>query len=82
MLIDNNLWGVVNNWVDQLEEETFIQVLPLLRRTFSNFSSPERRKLGEKVKSGSSHTVIKTAAQFDNERGKKGIDVVMKLMGY
>ena len=52
LLIDQDLWNVVNSWVEQLEEEIFIQVLPLLRRTFSNFSKPERRKLGEKVKSG------------------------------
>ena len=75
LLIDNDLWNVVNNWVDQLDEETFTQVLPLLRRTFSNFSNPERKKLGEKVKSGGSNIVIKTEMQFDNERGKKGIEV-------
>ena len=83
LLIDHDLWDVVNNWVEQLEEGVFIQVLPLLRRTFSNFTKPERRKLGEKVKSGSSGTIIKqTEIGIDSERAKRGIDVVMKMFGY
>ncbi len=83
LLIDNDLWTVVDYWVDQLDEETFIQVLPLLRRTFSDFSKPERRKLGEKVKSGGSGTIMrKTEAGIDSERAKKGVDIVMKLLGY
>ena len=82
LLIDNNLWGVVNNWVEQLTGETFIEVLPLLRRTFANFSKPERRKLGEKVKQGGANVMVKTETDFDAERGKQGIGVVMRLLGY
>jgi hypothetical protein len=83
LLIDNDLWMVVNNWVSGLDEETFVQVLPLLRRTFSSFPAPERRKLGEKVKAGGiSSVAIKTEKDFDSERGKKGIEAVMKLFGY
>ena len=83
LLIDQDLWNVVNNWVEQLEEDVFVQVLPLLRRTFANFSKPERRKLGEKVKSGSSGAVVKqTSIGIDEERAKQGIEVVMRMMGY
>jgi hypothetical protein len=84
LLIDNDLWAVVNNWVQQLDEENFTQVLPLLRRTFSNYSKPERRKLGEKVRSGgvSGNVLQKLATDIDSERAKQGIDVVMKMMGY
>lgn len=83
LLIDQDLWNVVSNWVEQLEEDVFVQVLPLLRRTFANFSKPERRKLGEKVKSGSSGIVVKqTAIGIDEERAKQGIGVVMRMMGY
>jgi len=83
LLIDNDLWQVVDNWVEQLDEETFTQVLPLLRRTFSNFSKPERRKLGEKVRSGSAGAVQqKTSTTIDSERARQGIEVVMKMMGY
>lgn len=84
LLIDNDLWTVVNNWVQQLDEENFTQVLPLLRRTFSNYSKPERRKLGEKVRAGAagSTAIQKQTTDIDNERAKQGIDVVMKMLGY
>jgi hypothetical protein len=82
LLIDNDLWNVINNWVNGLDEEVFIQVLPLLRRTFSNFTQPERRKLGEKVKSGNTGSqpiIIET--NFDYERAKRGIPIVLELLG-
>lgn len=84
LLIDDDLWSLVNNWVDTLDEETFTRVLPLLRRTFAGFSSPERKKLGEKVKTGGSGTTTtKRLAESDihAERAKQGIPVVMQLLG-
>jgi len=83
LLLDDDLWTVVNNWVDVLPEESFVDVLPLLRRTFANFSKPERRKLGEKVKSGgSTRMTVRAESGIDDVRARKGIDVVMKLFGY
>jgi hypothetical protein len=83
LLIDNDLWNLVNNWVGFLEEETFTRVLPLLRRTFAGFSSPERKKLGEKVKTGSGGTISKRVAENDlqEERARQGIPVIMQLLG-
>lgn len=82
LLIDNDLWQVVNSWVEQLDEDVFIQVLPLLRRTFANFTKPERRKLGEKVKQGGAAITIKTETNFDEVRALKGVNVVMELLGF
>ena len=60
-----------------------MQVLPLLRRTFANFSSPERRKLGEKVRTGGTggqqHTT--TITNFNTARAKQGLPVIMELFG-
>ncbi len=83
LLVDNNLWSLVAEWVSGLEAETFTQVLPLLRRTFAAFTPPERKKLGEKVKSGGAVTGIKAVHQtdVDEERAKQGIPVVMQLLG-
>jgi len=81
LLIDEDLWTVVNSWVDQLEESVFTQLLPLLRRTFACFTSPERRKLGEKLKSGG----VKQASihrPFDETKMEKALPVVMQLLGY
>jgi hypothetical protein len=83
LLVDNDLWTVIDDWVRQLDENTFDDILPLLRRTFSNFSTAERRRLGEKVKTGGGAGImIKAEIDFDAERAKNAIPVVMKLMGY
>lgn len=50
LLLDDKLWQLVNSWLCGLSEDTFIELLPVIRRTFSNFSMAERRKLGEKAK--------------------------------
>lgn len=82
LLLDHDLWAVINNWVEQLDESTFVQVLPLLRRTFSNYSNTERRKLGEKVKSGGQGVLLKTTGAFDEERALQGVPVILQLLGY
>lgn len=83
LLIDNELWALVNNWIGELNEETFTRVLPLLRRTFANFSAPERKKLGEKAKAGESGTATRTVLDnnIHEERARQGIPVIMQLLG-
>jgi hypothetical protein len=82
LLLDNELWSVINEWVNQLDEEVFSHILPLLRRTFSSFSQPERRKLGEKAVSGGATKLRITEAGIDEARAVQGIPVMMKLFGY
>ena len=43
LLIDDDLWQIVNSWVTQLDEELVVKALPLLRRTFGPFPTPQRR---------------------------------------
>lgn len=84
LIIDNNLWSLVDQWVKNLSEEDFIALLPLMRRTFSQFSHAERRKIGEKAKKGDSGAVtIDTVSNenVDRERGLNAIPVVAQLLG-
>ena len=83
LLLDHDLWQVIDDWVSTLEEEVFMQVLPLLRRTFANFSNPERRKLGEKVRLGNglAHQRNVIEENFDDERAQMGIPVILELLG-
>ncbi len=46
------LWNLLDGWLDSLNPEHFTEVLPLLRRTFSTFASPERRQMGELARRG------------------------------
>ena len=54
LLIHETLWRMVDNWVRSLSAEAFIELLPLLRRTFATFEWGERRQLGEKITAESS----------------------------
>ncbi|UOE47084.1 DUF5682 family protein [Mucilaginibacter sp. SMC90] len=83
LLLDQDLWQVIDNWVAGLADDIFMQVLPLLRRTFANFTNPERRKLGEKARSGggTGHQHTNISANFDPERAKQGLPVIMQLLG-
>ncbi len=85
LLIDNTLWRMVDQWVSTLTEQVFAELIPILRRTFAGFTTAERRKLGEKVKHGQSGGgAIKATVKenFDHERAKIGIPIVMQLLGY
>jgi len=49
LLHDRRLWSILDDWVAGLRGDTFIELLPLLRRTFSTFPAPERRQIGERL---------------------------------
>lgn len=86
LLHDHTLWQILDTWVDELSTDHFIQILPLIRRTFSSFSAPERRQMGErartyKTESSTSAFVIEDTA-FDVERANTVIPLVMQLLGH
>lgn len=49
LLNQDGLWQALDQWLSELGPESFVELLPLLRRAFSGFSSPEHRLMGEKV---------------------------------
>lgn len=86
LLLDHTLWNLIDQWVASLSKDVFKETLPLLRRTFSEFSSAERRKLGEKAKHGNSpHATIDSIHNADSTvdatRGMLPIPTVMQLFG-
>jgi hypothetical protein len=46
---DAGLLALVDAWLAGIPGDKFVDVLPLLRRTFSTFARPERRTIGEKA---------------------------------
>jgi len=46
---DKALLRLIDDWLAVLDSDRFEQVLPLLRRTFSTFSGPERRTIGDRA---------------------------------
>ncbi len=81
LLHDEALWQVIDEWVVSLSGETFIQLLPLLRRTFSTFAAPERRQMGERVAQGASVRVAVASGDFDAARAEAVLPLVRQLLG-
>ena len=83
LLLDDNLWHVLYAWVATLEGKTFVELLPLLRRTFANFSSVERQKIGEKVKGQGlkkNTTQTKDTLNFDMPTAEKSLGLLKELL--
>lgn len=50
LIHDDALRQLLDDWVRSVSAEQFLQVLPLLRRTFATFPFAERRVLGERLR--------------------------------
>lgn len=84
LLHDDRLWQTVDAWLASLNEDNFTRILPLTRRTFSQFSSTERTQLGARAKhSGSGNAVPKATTQIEwNEtRALKPLAVLDQILG-
>lgn len=81
---DDRLLSIVDDWVCSLSRDTFDQVCPIARRTFSTFEKPERRQLGEKLAREASNAPgnVQTAADdYDPERGSLVEPVLRLILG-
>lgn len=87
MLNQDALWRALDGWMSNLAPDLFVALLPILRRAFSNFQGPERRKMGEKVKHihASSETTHTTAdgdqSGINQEHARRVLPLLAQLMG-
>jgi len=81
LIVNDPLWHILNDWVRALPEAAFIELLPLLRRTFSSFEKAERRQLGERVAHGSvALGRPETAADLDPARAAQMLPILTLLL--
>jgi hypothetical protein len=59
--------------------DNFVQVLPLLRRTFAQFPSPERRQIGERLRAGQQLQSKATSAEFDEAAARAVLPVLKRI---
>ncbi|MGV9778941.1 DUF5682 family protein, partial [Streptosporangium sp. NPDC003464] len=80
---DARLLALIDGWLTGLAPETFVDVLPLLRRTFGAFAAPERRSIGSRVRSLVTGTVpgAEGAAELDEERAAAAVRTVLMILG-
>ena len=78
---DARLFGLLDGWLTNLSTDVFQEVLPLLRRTFSQFPAPERRALGEKARSGEARAASSLDGNVDPARAALVLPLVRQLLG-
>ncbi|HWT95165.1 MAG TPA: DUF5682 family protein, partial [Solirubrobacteraceae bacterium] len=90
---DERLLGLVDEWLAGLAGEQFEEVLPLVRRSFSVLSGPERRQVAERVKrtrvgdgAGASGAAEDAqagglATELDLARAEPALDLVAQILG-
>lgn len=81
LVYDDRLWRVLDNWLATLPDAAFIRVLPLLRRTFSTFSKPERRAMGEQARRGAAVAAGGAGEGLDERAIVKVLPILAKVLG-
>jgi Family of unknown function (DUF5682) len=81
---DERLLALVDGWLAGIPAETFVEVLPLLRRTFSGFAAPERRAIGERaarLREGAAPEA-RPGTDLDPDRAARVLPSVALLLGW
>lgn len=86
LLHDDAIWQVLDRWVISLGPDTFVTLLPLLRRTFATFPIGERRQMADRVQQGGLARGPQTTARFDEatfdrDRADGVLPLVAQLLG-
>ncbi|NRB51614.1 MAG: hypothetical protein HRU41_28335 [Saprospiraceae bacterium] len=75
------LWEMLDGWVDTLTPEAFQEVLPVLRRTFSNFPGPERTKMLHLARQGIDHITTAENKEMNADRAELVWPTLQLLLG-
>lgn len=88
LLHEHGLWLALDRWLSNLHEEIFVEMLPLVRRSFSNFSAPERRSIGELIKNlkpgpspHSADSKHQDLDHLDHEQAAKVLPILRQILG-
>ncbi|MCX4748564.1 DUF5682 family protein [Kitasatospora sp. NBC_01287] len=87
LLHDPRLLALLDSWLTEVPEQTFIDLLPLLRRTFAALEAGVRRGVGAKVAAGRPVLMGRpadaadAAEELDQERADAALPTVLRLLG-
>ena len=74
-----DLWTILNDWVGQLPGDYFREIMPVLRRTFSRFTGPERSKMLDLARNQRSAAVTVNDQTWNEERSA-GVRTILNLI--
>lgn len=83
---DADLLGLLHAWLCGLPAEQFQAVLPLVRRTFSRFTGPERGQIGQAVSQlgaggGGRKPGAEIVWRIDEARARPAVELAARLLG-
>ncbi len=86
LLHDPTLLTLLDTWITALPDDQFTAILPLLRRSFSQFPAPERHQIGRQLTTRKSPTTATTAATPADQdlhptRTQKLLPILQQLLG-
>lgn len=81
LLHDAAVWSLVDAWLADLADAHFLQVVPLLRRSFANFSQAERRELGARAAQGVKVAPVVVVSEGDAVRAALPVPTLRLLLG-
>ncbi|MDN5857264.1 MAG: DUF5682 family protein [Pseudonocardia sp.] len=77
---DRVLLDLLDTWVRGLTEEDFMVVLPLMRRTFGEYTGPERAELGRAVHRLSDGAATESERAIDERRAAPAVAAVAAIL--
>lgn len=80
LLHETELLRLLDEWVASVDDTTFEDLLPLLRRTFSRFQAPERRQIGGRIRNLDAATDLGRTASLDLDLARPALARVAALL--
>ena len=81
LIHDAELRSLLDGWVCQLDEAQFVDMLPLLRRTFGTFAAAERQTIAERIAVGAENIDRQRPEEFDLELVAPALATVDLILG-
>lgn len=89
LLHQDGVWRVLDAWLRELAADAFAAIVPVLRRAFSEFTDPERRSMGDKVKtlavpearSSARASARATTVDLEPKRAARVLGVLAQILG-
>ncbi len=81
LIHDADLRRLLDDWVSRLEEAQFVDMLPLLRRTFGSFAPAERQAIAERIALGTKSLDRQLSEEVDLELAAPALATVDLILG-
>ncbi len=82
LILEDAIFKLIDEWVQSIDSVVFTSILPLLRRTFSDYAPAEKHKIGEKAKHGVS-TILRGKvfdSNYDDEKAKASLALLERIL--